>query len=284
MADSNHKVRIETEPSDGFLLSEKLMLAVVGILFAALVFVISRHIYDRWYFMRLRRRERELLRRRSGPRIHNVLYSTNVPHHIVDRRLELVVLSSLPVFLYPRSNSHEEEPPQGCTVCLSEFEKDDIIRLLPKCNHSFHVDCIDMWFHSHSTCPLCRSLVERVAKSVQSLGRPSSSSGHGRESASCEESENGDTAVADGEAVLPPPDRFEYFLEDEDLTPCSGASQGVRFSRTRLMTLKRILTMNRKPTDGVAGSAVDGGCGATCVDLERGELTLQSNHAHAPNG
>ncbi|XP_073051590.1 RING-H2 finger protein ATL64-like [Primulina eburnea] len=283
MADSDHNVRIETEPSDGFLLSEKLMLAVVGILSAALVFVIGRHVYDRWYFMRLRRRERELHRRRPGPRIHSVLFGTNVPHHhIVDRGLEMVVLSSLPVFLYPRGEVQEEEPPQGCTVCLSEFEKDDIIRLLPKCNHSFHVDCIDMWFYSHSTCPLCRSRVERVAKPVQSRGRPGSSSGHGGESVSCEEGGNGDTAAADVETVSPPPDRFEYYLEDEDLAPCSGASQGVRFSRNRLMTLKRILSISRKPTDG--GAAVDVGGGATCVDLERGELTRESNHAHTPNG
>lgn len=282
MADSDQKVRIETEPSDGFLLSEKLMLVVVGILSAALVFVIGRHIYDRWYFMRLRRRERELHRRRPGPTIHNVLYSNNVSHHhIVDRGLGLVVLSSLPVFLYPRGEAHEEEPPQGCTVCLSEFEKDDIIRLLPKCNHSFHVDCIDMWFHSHSTCPLCRSQVERVTKPVPIRGIPGSSSVHGRQSA-CGEYENVDTPVADGETLSPRPDMFEYHLEDENLIPCSGANQGVRFSRTRLMTLKRILSMNRKPADGVA--AVDGGGGSTCVDLECGELTRESNHAHKSNG
>ncbi|KAJ7533737.1 hypothetical protein O6H91_13G061800 [Diphasiastrum complanatum] len=32
-------------------------------------------------------------------------------------------------------------------------------RLLPKCNHRFHTGCIDMWFHTHSTCPLCRTCV-----------------------------------------------------------------------------------------------------------------------------
>lgn len=44
-----------------------------------------------------------------------------------------------------------------CAVCLSDFEEDENLRLLPKCGHIFHPDCIDMWFHSHSTCPLCRS-------------------------------------------------------------------------------------------------------------------------------
>lgn len=31
--------------------------------------------------------------------------------------------------------------------------------MLPKCKHGFHVECIDMWFHSNNTCPLCRNLV-----------------------------------------------------------------------------------------------------------------------------
>ncbi|MGJ2918479.1 RING finger domain-containing protein, partial [Salmonella enterica subsp. enterica serovar Paratyphi A] len=38
-------------------------------------------------------------------------------------------------------------------MCLSEFEEKDKLRVLPKCNHGFHLECIDMWFHSHSTCP-----------------------------------------------------------------------------------------------------------------------------------
>ncbi|EPS66911.1 hypothetical protein M569_07866, partial [Genlisea aurea] len=47
-----------------------------------------------------------------------------------------------------------------CAVCLAEFDESDVVRLLPKCNHSFHIECIDTWFRSHSTCPLCRSPVE----------------------------------------------------------------------------------------------------------------------------
>ncbi|XP_028795673.1 E3 ubiquitin-protein ligase ATL6-like [Neltuma alba] len=44
-----------------------------------------------------------------------------------------------------------------CAVCLSEFEDTDKIRLLPKCNHVFHPDCIDRWFASRLTCPVCRA-------------------------------------------------------------------------------------------------------------------------------
>lgn len=46
-----------------------------------------------------------------------------------------------------------------CSVCLSEFEEDESLRLLPKCSHAFHVNCIDMWLLSHKNCPLCRAPV-----------------------------------------------------------------------------------------------------------------------------
>lgn len=44
-----------------------------------------------------------------------------------------------------------------CSVCLTEFEEDETLRLLPKCSHAFHVPCIDTWLRSHTNCPNCRS-------------------------------------------------------------------------------------------------------------------------------
>ncbi|URD78325.1 RING-H2 finger protein [Musa troglodytarum] len=49
-----------------------------------------------------------------------------------------------------------------CAVCICELSEGDAARLLPKCGHAFHLECIDMWFCSHSTCPLCRSSAELV--------------------------------------------------------------------------------------------------------------------------
>lgn len=44
-----------------------------------------------------------------------------------------------------------------CTICLDEFEKDDLIRVL-KCTHIHHKDCIDKWLTEHNNkCPVCRT-------------------------------------------------------------------------------------------------------------------------------
>lgn len=44
-----------------------------------------------------------------------------------------------------------------CAVCLSEFKDYETLRLIPKCDHVFHPECIDAWLAAHVTCPLCRT-------------------------------------------------------------------------------------------------------------------------------
>ncbi|KAJ6720420.1 RING-H2 FINGER PROTEIN ATL51-RELATED [Salix viminalis] len=44
-----------------------------------------------------------------------------------------------------------------CAICLSEIEEGEELRILPECLHSYHVECIDMWLHSHANCPMCRT-------------------------------------------------------------------------------------------------------------------------------
>ncbi|XP_010538882.1 PREDICTED: RING-H2 finger protein ATL79-like [Tarenaya hassleriana] len=46
-----------------------------------------------------------------------------------------------------------------CTICLSKFEEGEEVKVLPRCNHGFHVRCIEQWLSSHLSCPVCRSLV-----------------------------------------------------------------------------------------------------------------------------
>nr|XP_043619886.1 RING-H2 finger protein ATL74-like [Erigeron canadensis] len=53
-----------------------------------------------------------------------------------------------------------------CTICLDDFVDGQNVRVLPHCGHEFHVECIDKWFESHSSCPNCRNcLLEHAGTS-----------------------------------------------------------------------------------------------------------------------
>ncbi|EPS68010.1 hypothetical protein M569_06761, partial [Genlisea aurea] len=75
--------------------------------------------------------------------------------HLHDSGVDQSFIDALPVFNYKAIIGVKD--PFDCAVCLCEFEGEDKLRLLPKCSHAFHIDCIDTWLLSHSTCPLCRA-------------------------------------------------------------------------------------------------------------------------------
>ncbi|KAL3744918.1 hypothetical protein ACJRO7_014083 [Eucalyptus globulus] len=71
--------------------------------------------------------------------------------------IDKTVIESLPFFRF--SSLKGSKQGLECAVCLSKFEDIEILRLLPKCRHAFHIDCIDYWLEKHSSCPLCRHKV-----------------------------------------------------------------------------------------------------------------------------
>ncbi|KAK8717054.1 hypothetical protein V6N13_044335 [Hibiscus sabdariffa] len=74
--------------------------------------------------------------------------------HLHDSGLDQAFIDALPVFHYKEIVGPKE--PFDCAVCLCEFSEKDKLRLLPMCSHAFHINCIDTWLLSNSTCPLCR--------------------------------------------------------------------------------------------------------------------------------
>ncbi|XP_078429700.1 E3 ubiquitin-protein ligase ATL31-like [Wolffia australiana] len=79
-------------------------------------------------------------------------------------------IDALPSFVYSQVKEHKlGKGALECAVCLSEFEDEDTLRLLPKCDHVFHSGCIDAWLAAHKTCPVCRTNLEAVAAPPQEV-------------------------------------------------------------------------------------------------------------------
>ncbi|KAL9678740.1 hypothetical protein QQ045_016590 [Rhodiola kirilowii] len=71
-----------------------------------------------------------------------------------DSGLDQSSIDSLPVFYYKDVMGLKQQ--FECAVCLSEFSNQDKLKLRPLYIHAFHINCIDPWLMSNSTCPLCR--------------------------------------------------------------------------------------------------------------------------------
>lgn len=74
------------------------------------------------------------------------------------RGLDQSVIETFPTFLYADVKDLKfGKESLECAICLNEFQEDETLRLLPKCDHAFHPDCIDSWLSGHTTCPVCRA-------------------------------------------------------------------------------------------------------------------------------
>lgn len=130
-----------TYNSTAAAIGSKSLLATIVVIFTAVLFVLCLHIYARYF----RGRGESFRRHRLA------IIGEQDPQSV---GLGKSIIEAIPVFVYRTENHHEA---LECAVCLSEFEENEKVRLLPKCHHTFHIDCTDMWFHTHSTCPLCRA-------------------------------------------------------------------------------------------------------------------------------
>ncbi|XP_015875135.2 E3 ubiquitin-protein ligase ATL31 [Ziziphus jujuba] len=90
------------------------------------------------------------------------------------RGLERTVIDSFPTFAYSSVKAHKiGKGALECAVCLNEFEEEDTLRLIPKCDHVFHPECVDAWLENHTTCPVCRAqLSPQPDEVVQPDGSP----------------------------------------------------------------------------------------------------------------
>ncbi|CAA3000857.1 RING-H2 finger ATL8-like [Olea europaea subsp. europaea] len=79
------------------------------------------------------------------------------PSTPANKGLKKKVLKSIPKLIY--GEDEEAEKLSDCAICLAEFASGEEVRVLPQCGHGFHVECVDTWLGSHSSCPSCRQIL-----------------------------------------------------------------------------------------------------------------------------
>ncbi|KAL5854999.1 hypothetical protein ACOSQ4_004801 [Xanthoceras sorbifolium] len=152
----------------------KILIISVTVLATALLALACYAIYVKfylgWYSSRRRSRSEPSTINQNRDDFVDEDHGPMVDHHIWYIQtvgLQPSVISSITVCKYKKGDGLVEGT--ECSVCLNEFQEDETLRLLPKCNHAFHIPCIDTWLRSHINCPMCRAPI------VKKSARPSSS-------------------------------------------------------------------------------------------------------------
>ncbi|CAN8298412.1 unnamed protein product [Cochlearia groenlandica] len=76
--------------------------------------------------------------------------------------LDEEVIKSFPKLIYEEARvcyslQRDSSTTSCCSICLADYIKTDMIRVLPDCNHLFHDKCVDPWLLVNATCPVCRT-------------------------------------------------------------------------------------------------------------------------------
>ncbi|XP_016498075.1 RING-H2 finger protein ATL40 [Nicotiana tabacum] len=136
-------------------INSKIMLSAIISLSIVVFLVTILHMYIRCV---IRRRRQAQGRAMFGTSLVTSIVSQVEPPK---NGLDPSIIASLPIFVYKQSDDHNMDEaitnPIECSVCLSILEDGEIVRILPNCKHTFHIECIDKWFNCHSTCPICRA-------------------------------------------------------------------------------------------------------------------------------
>ncbi|XAR65047.1 hypothetical protein NMG60_11009003 [Bertholletia excelsa] len=152
-------------PSSGSKISPSLLLIIIIL---AVIFFISGVLHLLIRFLHKQRSSSSISQSNRYPEMNGsdaFRRQLQQLFHLHDSGLDQVIIDALPVFLYKELLGLQE--PFDCAVCLCEFSELDKLRLLPLCGHAFHIDCIDTWLLSNSTCPLCRGTLFTPGFSIE---------------------------------------------------------------------------------------------------------------------
>ncbi|KAK1412613.1 hypothetical protein QVD17_34002 [Tagetes erecta] len=127
-----------------------LCIVATAFLLVSYYFFVSRGCFNWQQVNPLRRFS--MTRERSVPDPLSSAYSTP-PWRV--KGLDEFLIREIPICQYTKGDGVKRSWYE-CVVCLNDFQEMDTLRVLPSCNHAFHLDCIDIWLQNNANCPLCR--------------------------------------------------------------------------------------------------------------------------------
>ncbi|XP_019254975.1 PREDICTED: E3 ubiquitin-protein ligase ATL23-like [Nicotiana attenuata] len=65
-------------------------------------------------------------------------------------------LSDVQLEKLPKITGKDLSCGNDCAICLDVIENEELARLVPGCNHGFHLECLDLWLSRQPFCPVCR--------------------------------------------------------------------------------------------------------------------------------
>ncbi|KAK7295154.1 hypothetical protein RJT34_18059 [Clitoria ternatea] len=76
--------------------------------------------------------------------------------------LPIDIINSYHSFPYSKTNNEAtmSDHDTTCSICISDYEESEILRMMPQCQHYFHKDCVDSWLKVNASCPICRNSMQ----------------------------------------------------------------------------------------------------------------------------
>ncbi|CAN6235971.1 unnamed protein product [Urochloa humidicola] len=81
--------------------------------------------------------------------------------------LEPLVIAAIPTMKYDCEAFQSKDDAQ-CSICLGEYKEKEILRIIPTCQHNFHLACLDLWLQKQTTCPICRVSLKELQAAMSS--------------------------------------------------------------------------------------------------------------------
>ncbi|KVH94317.1 RING-H2 finger protein ATL16-like [Cynara cardunculus var. scolymus] len=168
----HHHHSFKNQQNSGFpiLAIAALCIVATAFLLVTYYFFVTRSCFNWQQVNPLRRFS--ISRDRSTPDPLSSAYSTP-PWRV--RGLDEFIIREIPICQYTQTEGKKRSLYE-CVVCLNDFQELDTLRILPSCNHGFHLDCIDIWLQNNANCPLCRlSISGAPSYPVDQIFAPTSS-------------------------------------------------------------------------------------------------------------